>query len=340
MRDNQEERKICPYCGNEMGEDARKITQEHVIPKSLLQLYPEQDITFDLKRNIVNNDGITIGDVCEVCNGGVLSQLDSYGKELIASNFYHPYQYEDYYQVFQIELDTEKFMRWILKILYNEIRREKKPTDEIEKYIPFIMTGEAVTARAGFFLGLHVNLNPMSEEYFGIKPLQINMEPQFFAEDFRRGADQVRFSIVGKKQSFSIRFGNCIVYVVFWDENADESMIEQISETLETEYRFRELKINSNVYPVRCVSSPTNVMLGNYAHFLSEKEVMETISGIEDSLHGRTIPVARQQFEELWDDEMTKEGRAFVEATMFPDNRKKRRMLEKYSRKKSKKGKK
>lgn len=322
--------KKCPYCGKNLGEDGRKKTQEHIIPKSLIDLYPEQDISFDKKRKMVDNKGITIGDVCNVCNGGILSELDSYGKELIANKFYHPYEFDDYYRTFQIELDTTKFMRWILKIIFNEIRREKLTTEFITRYVPFIMTGEGEIAGASFFLGLHINLNPISEECFGIMPLQINMEPQFFQEDFRKGADEVRFDILGKKQTCVIRFGNCIVYVILWDANTDAEERKEASDILENNYRFRELNVNSKVYSVRSVSSPTNVIFGNYAHIMSEKETLEIISKIEDSLQGRSIPVVKQQFEKSWDSEMTKRGRAFVEIGMFPDNKKKRRAYEEY----------
>lgn len=322
--------KRCAYCGCEMGQGGRKRTAEHVIPKSLIDLYPEQDITFDKERTYVDNNGITIADVCNVCNGGVLSQLDSYGKELIEQQFYFPYEPDAYYQTFQIELDTSKFIRWILKIIYNEMRREKCALECIEKYIPYIMKGEGELTGVSFFMGLHVNLNPLPEECFEIIPLQVNTEPLFFETAFRWDKDDIQFKLIGKEQSCAIRFGNCIVFVVFWEKSANDTVVKSMSAVLENAYRFRELKVGTNIYSVRSVSSPTNVILANYRHFMSENAVRHLISGIEESLQGRRISVAKKQFEEFWDDEMTRKGRALTEASMFTTNKKKLLALETY----------
>lgn len=322
--------KRCAYCGCEMGQGGRKRTAEHVIPRALIELYPEQDIAFDKKDKYVDNKGITIADVCSVCNGGVLSQLDSYGKALIEQQFLHPYEFEAYYQTFQIELDTPKFMRWILKIIYNEMRREKLPLECIQKYIPYIMTGEGELTGVSFYMGLHVNLNPLPEECFAIMPLQINMEPLFFETAFAWETEEIRFDIEGKEQSCAIRFGNCIVYVVFWKKEINDLVVKRMSDIFECDYRFRELNGDINIYSVRSVSSPTNVMLANYAHFVSEKAVSLIISHIEGTLQGRKIPVVKKQFEELWDTEDMKRGRALTEVAMFPDNKKKLLALEAY----------
>lgn len=326
--------KKCPYCGNELGKGKHTRTQEHIIPKSLIDLYPEQDITFD--RNIkngmvVDNKGITIGDVCKECNEGVLSTLDLYGKTLITKKFYYPpYEFDDYYRTFQIELDTSMFMRWILKIFYNEIRKEKRSSENIKKLIPFIMDGNGNKSGVSFFLGLHINLNPIPEELFGVRPLQINMEPQFFKEAFQKGTKPVRFNIPQMDQACAIRFGNCVVYVVLWKDNAEKKVIEEVSNTLETEFRFRKLDSECNLYSVRSVSAPSNAILGNYSHFLSEMAALKMIEEIKQSLHGRNISECKQQFESEWDENMTKMGRALIEKSMFPNNKKKQRIYEKY----------
>lgn len=88
--------KKCAYCGELLGTPFRSKTDEHIIPDSLLKLYPEQDISINNKSSFVDNRGMTISDVCSSCNNGILSELDSYGKQLIESNFYIPYKFKSY----------------------------------------------------------------------------------------------------------------------------------------------------------------------------------------------------------------------------------------------------
>ena len=71
--------KKCAYCGEELGSPLHDKTDEHIIPNSLLKLYPKQDISIYNTKRFVDNRGMTIADVCSSCNNGILSKLDSYG---------------------------------------------------------------------------------------------------------------------------------------------------------------------------------------------------------------------------------------------------------------------
>lgn len=74
--------KTCAYCDREFG-NGLKRSAEHIFPQTLLDLYPEQDVSFTPERVFKDNKGLTIADVCNECNNGKLSELDNYGGNLI-----------------------------------------------------------------------------------------------------------------------------------------------------------------------------------------------------------------------------------------------------------------
>lgn len=114
--------KKCAYCGEILGSPFHSKTDEHIIPDSLLKLYPEQDISIHNTSRFVDNRGMTISDVCSSCNNGFLSKLDSYGKQLIESYFYIPYKFSDYYIPFDITINFNLYTRrneMKKKILYS-----------------------------------------------------------------------------------------------------------------------------------------------------------------------------------------------------------------------------
>lgn len=324
--------KKCAYCGELLGSPFHSKTDEHIIPDSLLKLYPEQDISINNKSSFVDNRGMTISDVCSSCNNGILSELDSYGKQLIESNFYIPYKFNDYYIPVDITLNYELFTRWILKIAYNSIRCDKYDSVYIKECIPYIM-GKTTSypTNVSVLLGLHINLNPMPEEFFAFTPLQIMYSPQFFQNSYARveKSEPIKhFLLKGAGQVVSMRIANSVVLLVLWKPTVSAENKKEMITTLQEDFRFRLIEPLVNRYSVRCVSSPTNVMTSNYGHFYSETAVLEILSLIKASLHGRDIGLCLEEFSKVWTPEMSRYGRAFVEAAEFPNNKKKQKVLE------------
>ena len=68
-------KKECAYCKKEFDSN-RKRSAEHIFPQVLLELFPEQDVSFTPERTFKDNFGLTIADVCSECNNGILSGLD------------------------------------------------------------------------------------------------------------------------------------------------------------------------------------------------------------------------------------------------------------------------
>ena len=324
--------KYCAYCNEPLGTPNHTKTDEHVLPNSLLKLYPEQDISFRNDNYYVDNRGITISDVCSSCNNGVLAELDAYGHKLIKDSFYYPYKFEDYYHTFDISLNTNLFTRWILKIAYNSIRCDKRSDQYIKECIPYIMSPHyKYPPHVSILMGLHINLNPIPEELFDFLPLQITYEPIFFLNSNLRhmqGEPQERLLLKGVGQVICIRLGNAISLIIFWKDCVSQKTKEIIHSTLQDSFRFRLLVPGIDRYSIRSVSSPTNVMTANYGHFFSEQAVSEIINTVTQSLHGRHIGACYDEFCERWKPEDTKKSRALIEASLFPKNAKKKKALD------------
>ncbi len=309
-----------------------KRTDEHIFPKSLLGLYPEQDITYKDNNKYVDNRGLTISDVCNECNNGFLAELDSYGQRLISNSFMTPYKFSDYYVAHHIVLDdVTTFSRWILKIIYNGSRLEKREDSYFDNLLPYIM-GEKIEypSNISMFLGLHINLNPVPENYFSYTPLQIYYQPKLLRKNFKEIStqDNSAFLSIDAIDTVCLRFGNLIVFSIIWKDGSSTDYRENIINIMQAEYRFRLLSDSETDYSVRCVSSPTNVILGNYAHLLNEKSVSLIINEIKQSLGGRDIGKAYNDSLEYFSPDFLKKGRVAVEALEFPNNKRKQQDFE------------
>lgn len=315
--------KLCAYCKNPLGGKEHRKTDEHVIPNSLLKLYPKQDLSFHNDRVFVDNRGITLSDVCASCNNGPLSELDAYGARLVETTFFEELDFSCYGKLMPIELDTSVFIRWILKILYNGVRCQKLDTEYIERCIPYILGETDIPpANASVLLGLHINLTPVPEYFYQYNPLQIIHQPKFYLDNILK-RDAREYSIKGAKQIACIRAGTAIAVVVLWEEGYPIDKKQQVLCFLNEEFGFTELIPNNNFYEVYPISSPTNVMLSNYGHFLSKVAIEDAMLLIRLTIQMRDIGEARKEFEKLWTEEFAQEARIMIEHSVFPDNKKK-----------------
>lgn len=132
----------------------------------------------------------------------------------------------------------------------------------------------------------------------------------------------------GAGQIICIRTGNAISVIILWKDSVSINTKKEGLSTLQEDFRFRLLEYSNNRYSAHSASSPTNVMATNYGHFYSKQAVAEIIHSIKDSLQGRDIGLCKEEFSILWTPEMNREGRTFVEASMFPSNSKKQKILE------------
>jgi len=116
----------CSYCAKLFDSGEHRKTAEHIFPRGIIQLFPEQNISFLVGKKFIDNNGLVIKDVCQKCNSFYLSYLDKYGKDLISTQFLLPIPTENMNDKFSKEIDYHLVLRWLLKIIYNDRRREKK----------------------------------------------------------------------------------------------------------------------------------------------------------------------------------------------------------------------
>lgn len=149
----------CAYCGKVLVKNIK--SKEHIIQNGLIELFPDQNITFTSDRAYKDNNGQSISDVCKICNNGVLSRLDDYGIKLIKDNFMQKFRPDD---KLNISFDFNKMCRWLLKIAFNHERVEKNSCTWFKRNMDYINDTSHTSERCSVLAGLHVDMNSLGEE--------------------------------------------------------------------------------------------------------------------------------------------------------------------------------
>lgn len=106
---------VCAYCGPT---DA-KITGEHLFPAWAYRTVPQWTMKYLGRIDKLVGPDPVINDVCETCNSGLLSKLDSYAKTLWEKFFSNIVPQN---ASITFEYDYDQLARWLLKIAYNDAR--------------------------------------------------------------------------------------------------------------------------------------------------------------------------------------------------------------------------
>jgi hypothetical protein len=108
--------KTCVFCGSNV-----KISKEHVWSSCLLKKRKGNNkyTSNSVADKFVGPNSLQIKDVCEKCNNGNLSELDSYICQLYDSQFKNIIEPND--QIL-FEYDFSLLSRWLFKTLYNNAR--------------------------------------------------------------------------------------------------------------------------------------------------------------------------------------------------------------------------
>lgn len=181
----------CAYCGTTKG-----LTREHLFPRFLYKKSgPEQIIT--IARTATGDKAVAsqlqIADVCSGCNGGVLSALDEYAKELHDKYFetiVHPGDRIGF--VF----DYDRLLRWLLKIGYN-FARARGWTVSPRSDLPAYILGRILHAK-GFRLFVQLIVPTRTDS------LQWEQRPG--ADEIPPASARVELLDVGLLPGFSIAF--------------------------------------------------------------------------------------------------------------------------------------
>lgn len=139
---------LCVYCGQE-----GTLTREHVVPSFLYDYVDREAIGGLASWNEPSKSRVggeqKVKDVCAQCNNVVLSMLDAYGKEFLASNgVLQPL----YVRSLRLRYDYDLLLRWLLKIHFNAARASQFASPPGAGLLDYILDGRNRPAPNRVFL--------------------------------------------------------------------------------------------------------------------------------------------------------------------------------------------
>lgn len=233
---------ICSYC-----QEDKRVTGEHIIPRSILDLFPECDfnIKYAEDTKYFKSDNIVINDVCENCNNVILSELDAYGSRMVQDYFVKTYEADD---ELVIPYNYSLLSRWFLKIMFNIARTRKEiETTSFESNLDYIL-GKSETSTVPFsvFGGLSVDMSPLPEFFFDNVKLGVFFNPNFVQGSLLEIVNPMenKFQVRKEKEfmkfdklllSGVLKFGSGMFLVFFWAEDitpTEKQTMERLIEIL------------------------------------------------------------------------------------------------------------
>jgi hypothetical protein len=314
----------CSYCKKEFNNKENQRTREHIFPNGLIKLFPDQNITFTPRKNYVDNSGMVIKDVCSKCNNEVLSDLDTYGCNLIEKHFHKKLNGKNISIKKSVKIDYNLTSRWLIKILYNLSRKDKLDVSWFEKSMDYILKGNIENAESfSIFAGLHVNTSPLPEYFFNYKPLEIIYKPRLLGNSMYLSAMEIdpyinQVKIQGAFNTYAIRFGSAVFYVILWNEDASYKNWILANGLMHNEFNFVQIAPKKNKYELRRVSAQSNSSMG-YRHLISTSGLKQDDLIISNLINNRSINET-QEILQMPDEEIEK-SRTLVESIMFPENK-------------------
>src|SRR6266851_1835922 len=127
---------VCAYC-----ERDGLLTREHLFLEFLARRSPGYGTYIDHSRPSTPLRAVpVIRDVCAKCNNERLGKLDAYATRL-TEKFFVFLAGEPFHV--KLECDSDRLLRWLLKLLYNDARATSGGAIEIYRDLrPFILGGE------------------------------------------------------------------------------------------------------------------------------------------------------------------------------------------------------
>lgn len=169
--------KKCAYCKKE-----RELTNEHIMPKSIYKRTDdEKNSQFYERADKFLNGEITIGDVCKICNNGVLSKLDNYVTDLWDN------QLQNYIEKDEInfEYDYHKLLRWLLKVSYNSARVHGRTNIFSEDIIKYILGEKKTLKNTSLMVQLIKPYKIKKKDRDSIKDQKVLKEGVIYPYEFR-----------------------------------------------------------------------------------------------------------------------------------------------------------
>lgn len=303
---------ICSYCQKE-----GRMTGEHIIPMSLIDMFPECDFNFmhDKETKIFKSEKIVINDVCHKCNNENLSELDAYGSRLVKDYFVKPYKADD---ELVLTYNYSLLSRWLLKILYNIARTKKSEIDttSFESNLDYII-GRVQKSAMPFsvFGGLSVDMTPLPEFFFDNMKLGVFFNPHFVGGSILECINPLenRFTVSKELENMKfeklmlsgvLRFGSAMFLVFLWEDDITPTEKHTMDRLIELVYPYVLLKNDLENATLKRVTHAYNY--NNY--YLIDTSVGLSIADQTNSF----LPISsnpteiRMESSEKWDQHVTK----------------------------------
>lgn len=165
--------KKCAYC--DKGD--LKITKEHVVSKSFIDEYYKVGRGYANAYEKYTENYLTAKDVCEICNNGILSQLDQYFLNFYSKNL--PTVIVIPNTKFKVQYDFGKLSKWLLKTAYNSERKNSyvQLPQLMYRYRNFILGREKVSKLFKIFVEILSDVP--KEDWENLSDLPENFDGKF-----------------------------------------------------------------------------------------------------------------------------------------------------------------
>jgi hypothetical protein len=211
--------KLCAYCNK-----AGKMTREELFPKSQVRRTPSYKANIDHSRPGKPLEAVqVIRDVCAECNNVRLGGLDAYGATLAEEYVFLEKPVE-----LDFRCDTERLLRWLLKLLFNSVRVSGLRDDAYKPLCPFILGNtSSPTIELHLLIGL---IEPFTQA--GSEDL-VYPEHHGFADfadtDFGVGVAAKEYSTLCR----GVFLNSYLFFVVAWQPNVGLSVRRRVLELLD-----------------------------------------------------------------------------------------------------------
>lgn len=243
----------CAYCGVEA-----KGTKEHIISKSVLNLFPECYLTINEEKASVYLAEPMIKDVCIECNGKRISYIDNYAKNFIEKYFTKEYSENE---SIEIEYNYSLLQKIFLKYAYNDLRARNQNVDFFSDEIKDYLLNEKLSTpleNITILGGLAINTSPMPLWMNGNKKIEWGDSP-FFISNFMGYRDYLTGQFISnpEKENFTainlayiFRFYTGQFILICWDIKNKNLAYEKF--ILNIKYPYEELTNKGKAILKRC----------------------------------------------------------------------------------------
>lgn len=254
---------ICAYCGKEA-----RGTKEHIISRSVLDLFPECFVTVDNVRNKIYESDPMVRDVCDECNNNRITYIDSYAKSIIEKYFLKKFEMDS---VLSFEYDYVMIQKMLVKYAFNDSRSRKYDISFFDKNIvDWLLNESECNPRNNITImaGLAVNTSPVPDFVFGNNKLRWGKNPLFLSNsivtnlDYETGQISIREHLElesFKKLAFSylFRFNSLQIIMMCWESTITAEELKSNTIVLGVQYPYEILNQNGKSLLKRCTSEIT-----------------------------------------------------------------------------------